>query len=308
LFVTNPSAGFKLLTQPAGLIADGGGQWIENPAAENPKYRKPGYYLRAAEALDEESQRVFLRSEWGSLRGQKPVATYFDDKMHCREFEPWAGIDFIAGFDPGLNAATIVGQAGQLGYRALMEIATDGTPLQEHLELVKREFARLFPNCRLRTIYPDPAGDQRSAQTGQTTNQQIRVIMNPTVVMAQQEAQSVQLRIDALQASLRQMNSAKEPMFMLHKRCVKLRKALQSGWRYKEMKGSGGHFESKPYKLDDASHIADACCYFIIGGGGGRAMTAPGGIGAQDEFARACASRTGGRSGKIWTPFTRTGG
>jgi hypothetical protein len=292
MFVLNPSPGSKLFLQPAGLIKSDGIGWVENPLAENRKHRRPGYYTNAIIGMDEENQRVYLRSEWGSLRGQRPVATYYNDDLHCKEFEPWSGVDFIAGFDPGLNAATVIGQAGPLGYRAHMEIATDGTPLQEHLELVKREFARLFPNQRLRTIYPDPAGDQRSAQTGQTTNQQIRVIMNPTVVMAQQEAQSVQLRIDALQASLRQMNSAKEPMFMLHKRCTKLRKALQSGWRYKEMKGSGGHFESKPYKLDDASHIADACCYFIIGGGGGRAMTAPGGIGAQDEFAKACASRT----------------
>jgi hypothetical protein len=302
LFVTNPSEGFKLLIQPPGLIQDPGGQWIENPAAENPKYRQKGYYLNAALGMDEESQRVFLRSEWGSLRGQRPVATYYRDDMHCKEFEPWPNVDFIAGFDPGLNAATVIGQAGPLGYRAIMEVATNGTPLQEHLELVKREFARLFPNQRLRAIYPDPAGDQRSAQTGQTTNQQIRVIMNPCVVMPQQEAQSVQLRIDALQASLRQLNSKVEPMFMLHPRCSRLRKALQSGWRYREIRGSGGHFEMKPYKLDDASHIADACCYFILGGGGGRAMTAPGGIGAQDEFARACAARNE-KPGKIWTPF-----
>ena len=179
------------------------------------------------------------------------------------------GCRFYRGLRSGANAASVIGQAGPLGYRALMEVATEGTPLQEHLELVKREFARLFPGRRLRAIYPDPAGDQRSAQTGQTTNQQIRVIMNPTVVMPQQEAQSVQLRIDALQASLRQTNSKAEPMFMLHPRCARLRKALQSGWRYREIKSSGGHFESKPYKLDAASHIADACCYFILGGGGG---------------------------------------
>jgi len=292
LFVTNPGPGFKLLIQPPGLILDANGQWIENPKAENPRYRQKGYYLRAAEALDEESQRVFLRSEWGSLRGQKPVATYYRDDYHCKEFEPWEGIDFIAGFDPGLNAATVIGQAGPLGYRAAMEVATNGTPLQEHLELVKREFARLFPHKRLRAMYPDPAGDQRSAQTGQTTNQQIRVIMTPTVVMPQQEAQSVQLRVDALQASLRQTNTKGEPMFMLHPRCSRLRKALQSGWRYREIKSSGGHYESKPYKLDDASHIADACCYFVLGGGGGRAMTAPGGMGVQDDFARACAARS----------------
>jgi hypothetical protein len=230
--------------------------------------------------------RAVNGSHDGSLRGQKPVATYYNDSMHCKEFEPWADVNFIAGFDPGLNAATIVGQAGPLGYRVLMEVATDGTPLQEHLELVKREFARLFPNRRLRTIYPDPAGDQRSAQTGQTTNQQIRVIMMPTVVMPQQEAQSVQLRIDALQAALRQLNSKGEPMMMIHTRCARARKAMQSGWRYREIKSSGGHFESKPYKLDAASHIADALCYFVLGGGGGRAMTAPGGIGAMDEFAR----------------------
>lgn len=291
LFVTNPSEGFRLFLQPPGLILGPDGKWIENPAAENPRYRQKGYYLRAAEAMDEESQRVFLRSEWASLRGQRPVATYYRDDYHCREFEPWPDVDLIAGFDPGLNAATVVGQAGPLGYRALMEVATDGTPLQEHLELVKREFARLFPNRRLRAIYPDPAGDQRSAQTGQTTNQQIRVIMSPCVVMPQQEAQSVQLRIDALQAGLRQTNTKGEPMFMLHSRCAKARKALQSGWRYREIKSSGGHFESKPYKLDAASHIADALCYFVLGGGGGRAMTAPGGMGAQDEFARACAAR-----------------
>jgi hypothetical protein len=117
------------------------------------------------------------------------------------------------------------------------------------------------------------------------------VIMNPAVVMPQQEAQSVQLRIDALQASLRQTNTRGEPMFMLHPRCPRLRKALQSGWRYREIKSSGGHFESKPYKLDAASHIADACCYFVLGGGAGRAMTAPGGPGAMDEFARLAARR-----------------
>jgi len=300
LFVTEPAEGFKLFLQPPGLICDARGNWIENPAAEAPKHRRPGYYLNQIPTMpNEEDQRVFLRSEWGSLRGQRPVATYYRDDFHCKEAEPWPGLDFTAGIDPGLQAATIIGQAGPEGFRVFAEVVTDGAPLGEHIQLVKREFARLFPGQRLRAAYIDPAGDQRSAQTGQTTTQAARREFMPATVLPASSSNAIAERIDALQNQLRLIGKQGQPQFILHPRCTRLRKALQSGWRYKELKGSGGHFESKPYKLDAASHIADALCYWLLGNGAARGSVSGPGM-DQDAFARACESRN---PPGAWSPF-----
>jgi hypothetical protein len=299
LWLSNKQPGYELFRQPSGLIQDPAGGWMENPAAENSKHRRGGYYTKAISGMDEESQRVYLRSEWGSLRGQRPVATYFNDSLHVREIEPTAGLPFIAGIDPGLQAATIIGQASADGFRIFQEVFTDGATLEEHIQLVKRQFAHQFPGQQLRIAYIDPAGDQRNAQTGATTTQAARSAFSPTVVMKAPGENQISLRIDSLQSALRQNNTAGQPMFLMHPRCSKLRRDLQSGWRYKEMKGSGGHYESKPYKLDDSSHRCDALCYLILGGGGGRS-----GAGNVDDFVRDCERRNNNnRPGKPWTPF-----
>ena len=179
----------------------------------------------------------------------------------------WPHEEFIAATDPGLNCATVIGQAGADGFRVLLEVVTEDAIAEEHFELVRRKFEAAFPGKRIARLYMDPAGDNRDSRQHYSDMRIAREVLRPCVVIPAPGNNSTSSRVDTLQAQLRLLNSHGEPMFSIHPRCEKLRHALQSGWRYKEIKGSGGQFESKPYKLDPSSHIADALCYFLLGAG-----------------------------------------
>jgi hypothetical protein len=50
------------------------------------------------------------------------------------------------------------------------------------------------------------------------------------------------------------------PQFVLHPRCVTLRKAMLGGYHYKRLKVSGERYAEKPDK-NRYSHIAEGMCY-----------------------------------------------
>lgn len=256
--------GFSFHRQPGGLEA----------GAENRHNLLADYYERMNGTMPDWRARRLVHNQWGYSRDGKPVYPEFRDGVHVapRALAPLSHIPIGIGMDAGGTPAAAFGQFlpnGQL--RVLDEVVTGpGTGPKHFADLLLAVLNRRF---REFDIYgwADPSSAYGGDRSGtdrdwlETVSERAKIRFRPA------PTNSPGMRQEALRSPLSRMIEG-QPGFLLDPGCKNLRKALNSGYRYRRMKlgGASGRFDDKPEK-NEWSHISEALEYLALGGPAGLA-------------------------------------
>lgn len=251
--------GFEFFAQPSGRSAQ----------AENRENLPDGYYERQIAGKDPDWVKVYVDAEYGFVREGKPVYPDYVDSLHCREFDLAPGVPIVVGIDFGLTPAAAFIQrtvSGQI--RVFDELVAVDMGATRFAEILGPKLRGQWAAWPIGAIKGDPAGDIR-AQTDETTPFQI---LRAAGIDARPASTNDPVRrIEAVATSLRRMVDG-QPGFLIHPRCVMLRKAFAGGYCYRRLAVSGEErFRDVPDK-NVYSHISDGLQYAFDGVGETRAV------------------------------------
>lgn len=235
----------RIFKQPSGL----------SDLAENKANLTPGYYERLQIGKSAEWVKVYVKGEYGFVMDGMAVFPEYSDAVHCREFKTVPYEPIIRSWDFGLTPACIFSQSLPNGQWGIVdEVVAESLGVDRFSDDVLQISSQEYPG---RTFWDigDPAGNQR-AQTDERTCFQI---LQAKGIDIEPGLQTEQIRLECVRKPLGRLIAGK-PQFMLHPRCVKLRKAFMGGYHYRRIKTSGEKFADKPEK-NWASHPMDALQY-----------------------------------------------
>lgn len=266
IFEEEKPKGFKIYKYPPGLIKDKDGKWAANPNAENLEYLRHlpphnNYYLNAMPGKDDADIKVQLCGEYGFTRDGKPVHPQYNDIFHYadRVLEPNPLIELCLGWDFGLTPACAMMQLSVHGKLEIVdELWSEDLSLREFAEnVVIPHLDRYYPWWRKNYASVHDPADSKGNEGN--TNQQILQELGITSYPAASNNNPVARR-DGLDYFLGRMTGG-EPAFGLSSKCPRIRKGLQSEFKYAKVKANGDdrYFE-KPVK-NMHSHICEAAEY-----------------------------------------------
>jgi hypothetical protein len=236
--------------QPSGL----------GPQAENLENLPPLYYERQIIGKSEDWIKVYLRGEYGFTTDGMPVFKEYSDGVHCpAEEKLWPrtvrGSAIYRSYDFGLTPACVFSQITPDGRWVVVdELVATNMGFDEFSDNVLEHSNRHYAGMVFEDI-GDPAGNQR-AQSNTKTCFEIGAAKG---IFIQPAPQTLQIRLEGTRRPLRTLIDGK-PQFVLHPRCIKLRKALLGGYCYRRIRVSGEKYTTEPDK-NMHSHIADALTY-----------------------------------------------
>lgn len=255
-FVAQRPADWKFFRQPPGL----------DPRAENVKQLPEGYYDNLMSNADWWVRR-FVRNEFGYSRDGKPVFPEFNDARHVSEHElaPIPGLPLIIGADAGLRPAGVIAQRDAFGqWRVLDELVGEDMGAHRFAEQLARKLAERYRGFPLKA-FCDPTAEARSATDegtwveGVFGESGIRFRAAPTNLL--------QPRLEAVRGVLNRTIDGTRPGLILSPRCKVMRKAMNSGYRYRRFLLAGeNRYDDRPDK-NEFSHPVDALQYALLGGG-----------------------------------------
>ena len=276
--------GVDFFRQPPALVADGAGGYVVNDKAENIHNVTRGYYQSQADAfrrgmMDEMEVRRMLLCEFGYSREGKPIyADNFRDGRHVakHELEPDKGLKLVIGVDGGRSPAATFRQVMPNGQRRVLdEICCDhGTSIRNFASLVNRKLAADWREWGPGNIVcgADPA-TFFGADKLQGESAWVEIFAAETGLRVRPGGDmknSLTVRLDAINATLRGTTDGEQPLFLLSPRCRRLRKAMNGGYRWRRVQvavGGSLRWSEEPVK-DDHSHVCDADQYGELVSGG----------------------------------------
>lgn len=240
-----------------------------SPQAENLKNLPPGYYDGQIHGNPDWYVRRMIRNEYGYSRDGKPVFEHeYNDDVHCAKanLDPIPGLPVQFGADAGGTPACVLGQYTPSGqWRVFDEIVADGGFCGPN------RFGRLLVDALSR--YPGIViGDGRAdpsamfgADSGDGERNWILTLSEASKVRFGPASTNKLLpRLEAIRMPLTRMIDGGQPGLLISPRCRVLRKALNSGYRYRKMKTAGeDRFDTKPDK-NEFSHVVDALQYLLL--------------------------------------------
>jgi len=249
----------------AQWFAQPGGQ---SPEAENVDNLPPGYYLKARANKSSEWIKVYVNGDYGYVLDGRPVYPDYRDNVHCAAFEIHPRLPIDVGLDFGLTPAAVFAQQMPNGqWRKCSEIVTENMGIVRFAELLRNHISTVYPNCALRAMTGDPAGDIRNDDERTTYD----LLKAAGIDARPAHSNEPTLRIEAVGAALRRMVDG-EPGMLVHPRCRTLRKAYAGAYHYKRIALPGeARFRDVPEK-NAYSHVADADQYLMLGAGEGKAL------------------------------------
>ena len=263
--------GWEIFTQPAGLIRQVDGSYIENPAAENANHLPPRYYLNTIEGKSDEFIRVYVMCEYGRELGGKPVHPAFNRELHVAKSAliPDKNNLLLVSADFGLTPAIVLVQQNAFGQvLVLEEIVTFGMGIERAIE------EKLLPLMRRRfdgfevAVTGDPSGGTGS-QADETSCADIfrRYKRKGLGSVRLAYSNSPVHRQGALDHFLTRLVDNGKPAFLIDPRCEWLIAALSGKYAFKKLKNG---MESSDVEKSDWSHVAEAleysCMHFERGG------------------------------------------
>lgn len=264
------------LNQPGGLIEvlDDSGNHVRfepNPAAENLQWLPPGYYVNAARGRPVDECRISLCNQLGRVKAGRPVWPSFKVGLHLARHNllPVDGHPLLVGVDFGLTPAAVIGQSVNGRWLILHELVAEGDAgmgAVTFAPLLKSELARLYPGFRY-SLTGDPAGDQRAQSDEKSPFMIFRACGLPILPASTND---FVVRKEAVESALNRLSNG-YPAFLVSPTCVRLRAAMEHGYRYAKLKVGADRYSDAPVK-DEHSHVADALQYLLLGGGEGRAL------------------------------------
>jgi hypothetical protein len=270
--VTDPE-GYVLFKQPSGTSTKA--ENLENLPAE--------YYTKMQAGKDQEWINVYVHGMYGFVQDGKPVWQEYHDDLHHTSNEIIVNpkIDIHVGIDFGLTPAAIFGYRSPTDQIVIfdelvaedMDARTFGRIIKQHIQTYYNGFNIVF--CG------DPAGDFR-AQSDSTTP--FLMLHAEGIPAYPAWTNDPVIRIAAVAAPMKRLDSIGQPGFIIGPKCKVLRKACSGGYQYKRLQISGDErFTDVPYK-NRYSHPADALQYLLLSLGEGTAVISNGASQSQINY------------------------
>jgi hypothetical protein len=240
-----------------------------SPEAENlvnlPPYKEGdnSYYTNLADGKAKAWVRQYIETRWGYSNVGLPVLRSFNADIHVAKHSikkfATPSRPLIVGFDPGMNAAAIIGQQNLDGRLLVFgELCTEG------MGAVRFAREKLLPYLRGEfpqipfIIVPDPAANSRTPTNEATV---VGVLRGPPFHLNVDLVDMNNLlepRIEAAEHYTARLVEG-EPALLVDPSCKRLIRALSGGWRFTIMRK--GDARSVEPEKNVWSHPADAFCY-----------------------------------------------
>jgi hypothetical protein len=256
------------MTQPPALVWDDvEKKYVINPAAENVKWLKDGYYDQFIEGSTHYWLQSMCLCEYPpSLDGKAVYMGTYDRDRHVSKtpLVTWQFGDFspsiIIGVDQGRNPAAIITQLQPRGTLYCMrELFGLNMGMDRFADEILRPGLqdREFIGCPILLVI-DPAGFQKSqvndlSPADVLKQKGFKVIPAPT--------NDIMRRIDAVERMMQRNDG-----LLIDPRCKELIRGLSSEYRFKSKKN--GELEDRPEKKHPVSDIQDALQYAALIAGG----------------------------------------
>ncbi len=265
--------GWQFYVQPPALleVRDAGGDvsgYVENPAAENRRNLRPGYYTQIVAGKSRVEIETELLNRPAVLAKGDPVWRQFRRETHVAKapVEALAGHPVLIGQDFGRTPASIFGQYVFGQWRILAELGATGVGARLYArDHLKPFLAQRFPGFDY-AVFGDPAGDNLAEADEISPFKMFRA---EGVSIRKAPSNDPTVRIGAVEAALTQMAEG-APGLLVSPNCLTLIQAMAGSYRYAERQSGAG--ESVTPVKDKWSHYADALQYLVLGGGGGHAL------------------------------------
>lgn len=253
-----PEWGF--FRQPSGL----------SPQAENMANLPDGYYERTCQGAEEWYIRRFVRNEYGYSRDGLPVFPEWNDTLHTArtKLDPDPARPLVIGLDAGLTPAAWFQQQTALGqWRIIDELSPGHCGPTRFADLLNQLLATRYAGFKRQQIIaaPDPA----SFAGGEGDDPAWAQIVAARTKLAQRRphTNAIGPRLEAVRITLTRMIDGRYPGLVLSPHCTTIRRAFNSGYRFRRKRLPGeARFEEAPEK-NDWSHVMDAGQYAMLVGG-----------------------------------------
>jgi hypothetical protein len=232
-----------------------------SPMAENLANLPGGdlYYTNLAKGKATHWVKQFIEVEWGYSLSGKPVVTTFNPAYHMSPkplvFNPnWP---LYAGFDPGMHSAFIFGQLTmEARLNVLGELVSEGYGAERLISERLNPFLRnRFPHLREFILCPDPASKQR-AQTDERSVMQVFKEAKFVVDYVDDNNRLIK-RIEGIDHFATRLVPGGAAL-QIDPSCIKLKRAITSGWRYRVNKDRNTSVEPEN---NEYTHPGDAFGY-----------------------------------------------
>lgn len=261
-----PPENWTYFKQPSGF-ADGspkyGGLWAENLKNLVPyKDFCNDYYVNLAKGKTPHWIKQYIEVQWGYALSGKPVFPMFNRDLHVSTKALIANRSrqLVIGYDPGLSgSAFVIGQYEESVGRVLVldEIVLENFATDRAIrEKLKPLLRTKYPTLEV-LIVPDPASANRAAgQSGSS----VMIELKKHFAVKEDTDNSLESRIQPAQHYMMQL-TGEGPALTIDPGCVRLIRALVSGYRYDQVRTQDTTKEV-PAK-NAASHVADAFTYLL---------------------------------------------
>lgn len=258
---------YKIFKQPAGLIKNERGEWVDNCAAENMERNGFGlsnnYYINLAAGKSDEFIKVFCCGEYGIISSGKPVYTEYNDDLHSAEhlnYIPSLPLNFC--WDYGLTPCCAVFQVGANGYiNVIAEFVSNSIGLKNFLKTIKPQLNIMFENYQIGISVGDPAGTTR-AQSDESTCMQILNESGFKTTPAYTNA--IMQRVESVKQALSTIVDGGRPQLMISRNCKTLRKGFSGHYQMERVRNENKEQYKYEPKKNFYSHIHDALQYGVM--------------------------------------------
>ena len=235
------------------------------PNAENLPNLPKGYYQRLAIGKAPEWCKIYIDGLYGFTSDGMAVFPEYNDAVHCpsdEKLQPRINPDLevIRSWDFGLTPACSFSQVTETGRWIVVDeligtnIVANGIGADRFGDAVLEHSNQYFRGCKFLDI-GDPAGNQRGQGDEKTCFQ----ILWAKGIDIRSAPQTLRLRLEGVRKPLNALVMGR-PQFVLHPRCVTIRKGMLGGYHFRRMRVHGETYASEPNK-NSYSHICDTVGY-----------------------------------------------
>lgn len=250
--------GYEIFYQPSGL----------SPYAENIENLPTGYYQKMQAGKDQEWINVYVHGQYGFVQNGKPVYAAYKDDFHYTDQEIFvpATLTIHVGMDFGLTPAAIFGfRTPTDQIIAFDELVCEDMDAKTFGRILKQKILVEYPDHKF-IFVGDPAGDFRAQSDSSTP---FLMLSAAGINASPTWTNDPVIRIAAMTAPMKRLDSVGNPGFLIGPKCKILRKACAGGYKYKRLLVSGDERYTDVPDKNRYSHPADAGQYMMLSLGEG---------------------------------------
>lgn len=265
---------FELFQQPPALLRpeNEGGDWKENPEAENIHNLDGGYdYYYKMLGNDDDMVIAYVEGKFSKLRTGKVVYPEFRRKIHIiprARLRLTDGAPVVLSFDFGRTPVCLVGIVTGTGRIIIIdEVAGTDMAIEtlvdgQLLPLLKQR----YPRMPVANAWGDPAGADGQQNT-ELTPFGVLQARNIPINVPWDTRNKLEPRIAAVRRRLMTLASDGLPMLQITDNCKILIAALEDGYIYESVRGKADVYKEVPTKshVNWVSDIANAAEYLCLG-------------------------------------------